>query len=106
MHIQTLALMMIVNFVITVSPVQSRTPPVHGEFYGDPMYSLLPLDRIPAIRSPSFVTGKMADKQMLAEEPVLGVVINEEAHAYSLWHLDRHEIVNDELSGRAIAVTW
>jgi hypothetical protein len=73
---------------------------------GDAVYKLLPPDRIPAIRDPEFVTGTEADRQMLPHEPVLGVVIGEEAHAYSLWQLDAHEIVNDEIAGKAIAATW
>ena len=43
---------------------------------------------------------------MKDSEPVLGVVLNGEARAYSLWHLDAHEIVNDTLAGTAIAATW
>ena len=73
---------------------------------GDPVYKLLPPDRIPAIRDPEFVTGAEADRQMLPHEPVLGVVVDGEAHAYSLWQLDAHEIVNDEIAGTAIAATW
>ena len=39
-------------------------------------------------------------------EPVLGIVLDGEALAYSLWQLDAHEIVNDEIKGTAIAATW
>ena len=29
-----------------------------------------------------------------------------QARAYSAWHLDHHEIVNDRIGKTAIAVTW
>ena len=73
---------------------------------GDPVYKLLEPDRIPAIREPEFVTGRDADAQMVPSEPVMGLVIDGEAHAYSLWQLDAHEIVWDEFGGVAVAVTW
>ena len=43
---------------------------------------------------------------MSDDEPVLGVVVGRDARAYSLWHLDRHEIVNDTIGKLPIAVTW
>jgi len=85
---------------------QPSDPEVHGTFGGDPMYTLLEVDAIPAIRVPTFVRGDEADQQMQDDEPVLGVVIDGEAHAYSLWQLDHHEIVNDTVGGRSIAATW
>lgn len=81
-------------------------PEVFGEFDGDPMYTVLPVGAIPAIEHPEFVTGEEAARQMSPDEAVLGVVIGDEAHAYSQWQLDSHEIVNDVLSGTAIAATW
>ena len=81
-------------------------PEVHGVFGGEEMYSVLPPDAIAAIRAPDFVSGEEADAQMSPAEPVLGVVLDGKAHAYSLWQLDGHEIVNDMLAGRAIAATW
>ena len=73
---------------------------------GEPIYKVLEPGAIPAIENPTFVSGAAADKQMKAEEPVMGVVIDGEAHAYSLWQLDAHEIVNDEIKGTAFAATW
>ena len=43
---------------------------------------------------------------MLPGERLLGVVIDGEARAYPLKMLSRHEIVNDEVAGVPIAVTW
>ena len=85
---------------------QRPEPEVVATIAGDDVYKLLPVGGIPAIDEPEFVTGDAADRQMKADEPVLGVVIDGQARAYSLWHLDAHEIVNDELAGTAIAATW
>ena len=52
------------------------------------------------------MTGDAANAQMSPEEPVLGVAIGNDAHAYSLWQLDAHEIVNDIVGDVPIAATW
>ena len=62
---------------------------------------------IPAIVEPEFVSREEGDKFMNDREPVLGVFDGQVAKAYSLWHLDRHEVVNDTTPGLGpIAVTW
>ena len=81
-------------------------PEVVGKIGGDPVYQVLPPNAIPAINAPSFLTGAAADAQMRSEEPVMGVVIEGRARAYSLWQLDANEIVNDRLGGIAFAPTW
>lgn len=81
-------------------------PTVVATIAGEDVYDVLPLGAIPAIDRPSFLTGKAGNDQMRADEPVLGVVIDGQARAYSLWQLDAHEIVNDRLAGTAIAATW
>jgi hypothetical protein len=43
---------------------------------------------------------------MRDDEPVVGIIANGVAKAYSTWHLDHHEIVNDTVAGRPVAVTW
>lgn len=74
---------------------------------GSRVYSVLPVDAIPAILEPAFVTGREAARIMADEEQVIGVVgPNGTAVAYSTWHLDHHEIVNDMVDGIALAVTW
>jgi len=81
-------------------------PPTVAVVDGEPIYKVIEPGAIPAIENPTFVTGEAADKQMKPEEPVMGVVIEGEAHAYSLWQLDAHEIVNDQIQGTAFAATW
>ena len=105
MPIRTLTIFSLV-LAATIAHAQRPEPEIHGTFDGDPMYTVLPLDAIPAIREPEFLTGTDADQQMAPDEPVLGIIIADEVHAYSLWQLDAHEIVNDTVGGRAIAATW
>jgi hypothetical protein len=85
---------------------QRSEPKVAGEIDGDPIYAVLEADAIPAIRDPELVTGAAAAAQMKPDEPVIGVVVDGEAHAYSTWQLDAHEIVNDRIAGTAIAASW
>ncbi len=70
------------------------------------IYTILGRDGIPAILMPSFVEARQAYTQMVPEERVLGVSINGDHRAYPLNLLSRHEIVNDTVGGKAIAVTW
>lgn len=75
------------------------------EIDGDPVHTLLRPDGIPSIDTPDFVPASEA-KFMKKGEMVIGVVHNGIAKAYSLWHLDRHEIVNDLFGDDPLAVTW
>ncbi|MCH9018154.1 MAG: DUF3179 domain-containing protein, partial [Chloroflexi bacterium] len=63
-------------------------------------------DGIPAILDPVFGNRAEAMAQMGPNERVIGVSINGESRAYPLNLLSRHEIVNDTVGGKAIAVTW
>ena len=64
-----------------------------------------PRDGIPAIDDPSFVAleeaGDLADR-----EPVIGLVLAGEARAYPLRVLVWHEIVNDDIGGVPVTVTY
>lgn len=68
--------------------------------------TLLPPDAIPSIDNPTFHTADEADEFYEPDELVMGVVFNGDARAYSVPHLSSHEIVNDEVGGVKIAVTW
>jgi hypothetical protein len=64
---------------------------------------------IPAIDKPDFVEVKFIHdylKDFSENEPVIGVVIAGQAKAYPLRILMWHEIVNDELGGVPISVTY
>ena len=72
------------------------------------LVTVLPPDAIRALTRPVFVTRREADPWMADDEPVLGLVDLDsgQAKAYSLWHLDHHEVVNDRVAGKPVAVTW
>ncbi len=88
------------------STQQQPEPEVHGVFDGDSMYTVLPPNAIPAILQASFVTGESAAGQMNADEPIIGLTIGAVSRAYSLWQLDSHEIVNDQIDDVVFAVVW
>ena len=85
--------------------VTSDDLPWVSRLEGEKVYNLIQPDRIPAIDEPVLVPATAADF-MADDELVLGVVAGGIAKAYSLWHLDRHEIVNDWLGDEPIAATW
>jgi hypothetical protein len=68
--------------------------------------TLLPRDAIPAIDDPTFLSVEEADEQYEPDELVIGVEFDGDARAYSIPLLSSHEIVNDTVGGRKIAVTW
>jgi hypothetical protein len=70
------------------------------------LVTLLPKDGIPAIFDPDFVTAAEAGAQLDDEDLVIGVSINGEDRAYGVAKLSNHEVVNDTVGGRPIAVTW
>ncbi len=70
----------------------------------DAIRTLLPFDAIPAITDPQFVSANEAELD--EDAPVIGVTLNGESHAYSLYLLNGHEIVNDVVGGQNIATTW
>ena len=100
-------LLFVLIFVTICSLHAQRKPPqVVTVVEGDTLFKLLEPDAIPAIRKPVYVSGEEAAKQMSADEPVIGLIINGEKRAYSLWQLDHHEIVNDNFGDTPVAVTW
>ena len=64
-----------------------------------------PKDGIPSIDDPKFVT--VAEIEDLADtEPVVGLAIGDDIRAYPLRILMWHEIVNDEVGGVPVSVTF
>jgi hypothetical protein len=101
-----LSLAAVIAFAASAAPVsaQPRLPRL-DKLEGDKVAKLLEPDAIPAIDDPVLVPASEATF-MADTEPVIGLVLGGEARAYSVWHLDGHEIVNDRIKGSAIAVTW
>ena len=65
-----------------------------------------PKDGIPSINKPKFVEITNANTWLKDQEPVILVAMGTEARAYPLQILTWHEIVNDELAGQPIIVTF
>jgi hypothetical protein len=65
---------------------------------------LLPYDGIRPIYDPQFASA--AEAPLQDEELVMGVAFGDEAKAYPIAVLRSREMVNDELTGIPILVTW
>jgi hypothetical protein len=65
---------------------------------------LIPFDGIMPVYTPDFVTAEGAPLQ--EDELVMGIVIGGEAKAYPVSVLRFREMVDDELAGWPILVTW
>ncbi len=65
-----------------------------------------PKDGIPSIDNPSFVPIEDAEAWLNSREPVISLVIGDEARAYPLQIMTFHEIVNHELVGEPVLVTF
>jgi hypothetical protein len=63
-----------------------------------------PRDGIPPIDDPKFVLAR--DHSLPDTEPVVGVYLNGQYRAYPLRVLTWHEIVNDDIDGTPITVTF
>lgn len=70
------------------------------------LVTVRPRDTIPAILEPAFARVEKASEWMESDELVLGVEIGGDARAYPIRILSRHEVVNDIVGGRPIAITW
>ena len=91
--------------VTIVDPSARLTPDSNGTL-DLKIVTILGRDGIPAILDPVFASRLEAVAQMEPSERVLGVSINGDHRAYPLNLLSRHEIVNDTVGGKPIAVTW
>ena len=74
------------------------------DYSKDQIRTLLSFDAILAIKNPQFVSASEA--KLDDEAPIIGVSFNGEHHAYSIYLLNGHEIVNDVVGGLKIATTW
>ncbi len=91
----------------TPSPTVAPTETAASDGIGpEDIIAILPMDAIPAILDPQFLSAASAEDQMESAEQVIGVSINGDNRAYSINMLSSHEIVNDMVGGEAIAVTW
>lgn len=63
-------------------------------------------DGIPSIDNPVFVSQDQASDWLNGREPVISLEVNGEARAYPIQILIWHEIVNDEINGVPVLVTF
>ena len=63
-------------------------------------------DQIPAILDPQFLDASEAIEAYNEHEQVLGLSIDGDHRAYPIPYLSAHEIVNDVVGGKPVAVTW
>ncbi len=64
----------------------------------------VPRDGIPAIFDPKFTTPEFVE--IPDSELVIGLSIEGDHRAYSVPFLSNHEVVNDVVGGKPVAVTW
>lgn len=73
------------------------------------LISVLPPDSIPAIDNPRFISATKAEEgdiRLRDDDAVLGVALGGIAKAYPIRILNWHEIVNDEISGKPVLITF
>ena len=68
--------------------------------------NILGRDGTPAILQPEFGNQIAAVGEMDPAERVIGLSINGDNRAYPLKLMSHHEIVNDTVGGKPVAVTW
>ncbi len=90
----------------TVQPTDSAQDNLEQTDREFRIITLLPKDAIPSIDNPRFYDVAEADQEYDPQEMILGVEFEGEARAYSVNMLSSHEIVNDVVAGKPIAVTW
>lgn len=78
----------------------------HSVDYSEILSGGPPPDGIPPIDNPDFESQAAGDDWLSDVSPVLALEINGEARAYPLAILTNHEIVNDEVGGIPVAVTF
>ncbi|MEO0561766.1 MAG: DUF3179 domain-containing (seleno)protein, partial [Chloroflexota bacterium] len=65
-----------------------------------------PPDGIPPIDNPVYETIEEASEWLVDQSPVLSVTVNDETRGYPLAILTWHEIVNTEIGGDPVTVTF
>jgi hypothetical protein len=86
----------------TPSPFPTNVREEDAKEYRIP--SSLGFDAIPPIYEPRFVPAQ--ESPLLADELVMGVALGGEAKAYPVTVLRSREMVNDEIAGWPVLVSW
>ena len=81
------------------------TVDIHGDAtYRDLLTFGFGADAIEPIYDPKFVTASEA--RLHPDELVLGLSVNGDSRAYPIWIMNLREIVNDNVGGVPVLVTW
>ncbi len=97
----------ILVLITTGSLIMAQNTEIQKEtIAGHTLYEVLEKGEIPGIYNPEYYSAKDADSFYFENEPLMIVANNGIAHAYSTWHLDHHEIVNDRIGDLPLAATW
>ncbi|NKQ37362.1 MAG: DUF3179 domain-containing protein, partial [Chloroflexi bacterium] len=78
----------------------------HSVPYDEFLYGGRGRDSIPALNNPELETIAEAELWLTDREPVLVLQLGDEARAYPIPILIWHEIVNDEVAGQPVVVTY
>lgn len=103
---RAIGITLILVLALTPLCLGQRRSPKKTKVKNHIMYTMLEPGEIPAIFEPEFLPAIKAEKFFFPNEPLIVVTDGKTAKAYSTWHLDAHEVVNDFINGKAIAVTW
>ncbi|MCB0196330.1 MAG: DUF3179 domain-containing protein [Anaerolineae bacterium] len=79
---------------------------LHNIDYREVLSGGPPPDGIPPIDNPTFEPLADGDAWLSDNHPVIALVVGDEARAYPLGILTRHEIANDTIAGMPVAVTF
>lgn len=79
---------------------------LHSVDYANIISGGPPPDGIPPLDTPNFDTIAEGDAWLADVQPVIALSVGDEAKAYPLAILTRHEIANDEIDGVPVAVTF
>jgi hypothetical protein len=77
---------------------------LQAEFDFEDYRQILPRGGISAITEPEYVSAEEAD--IADDSYVLGIMIDDQARAYSLNILNHHEVVNDQIGKQTFAAVW
>jgi hypothetical protein len=89
---------------VRAGPRDVYNPVTAGESLPDGFRQLLPRDGIQPIYDPEFTSASGVDWP--GDTQVIGVAAGDEAKAYPVSFLNRHEMVDDFIAGDPILVTW
>ena len=78
----------------------------HSVDYSEIISGGPPPDGIPPLDNPTFDSIAVGDEWLADVQPVIALAVGDEAKAYPLGILTRHEITNDEIAGIPVAVTF